>query len=100
MACAADCPSAARALLQMKELTMATNATKTDREIIEEVAEIIGGSVRYAYSGRGMYDATCLGIICDSSQDCIEEAESLGLGGAVVDSMGKQFIVYWPKVTS
>jgi hypothetical protein len=70
----------------------------TPKEIIESVAEEIGGDVRYDYSGRGMYGTTCMGIACSDYIRCIEVAASNGLRGARFDNMGKKFIVYWPDV--
>jgi len=67
-------------------------------EVIEEVANFVGGDVRTGYSGRGMFGNTCYGIVCDNVMTCIEEAAARGLRGAKTDSMGRQSIVYWPKV--
>lgn len=69
-------------------------------EIIRDVATHLGGEVREHYSGKQMYGLTCPGIVCASFQDCVEEAASRGLRGAVVDHMGLQYIVYWPKLRS
>ena len=67
-------------------------------QIIEEVADIVGGSVRDSYSGRGMYGKTCYGIDCPDAQGVIEEAAERGLKGASTDNMGKGYIVYWTKI--
>jgi len=69
----------------------------TQKEILQEVADEIGGELR-EYSGRGMYGKSCLGIVCDDPSDCIEEAVVRGIRGACRDSMGKQAIVYWPSI--
>lgn len=68
-------------------------------EIIEEVADVIGGKVRAGYSGRGMYGATCYGIACDDWLECHDLAREKGLKGDRRDQMGKGWIVYWPAVT-
>lgn len=54
-------------------------------------------SVYEGYSGRGMYGRTCWGITTEDAYDCIENAALLGLTGAKVDSMGRDYIVYWPR---
>ena len=66
--------------------------------IIEEVSATIGGTLYEDYSGRGMFGATCLGIVCADPQAAIEEAAARGLRGSSHDNMGKDFIVYWPAV--
>jgi hypothetical protein len=68
-------------------------------EIVESTAEAIGGKVRPTYSGRGMFGATCYGIVHDDANEVIEEASSRGLRNAVTDNMGLQYIVYWPHIT-
>lgn len=65
---------------------------------IKETAEEIGGDVRDSYSGRGMFGATCYGIVCDDSNECIAIAGSKGLRCASRDNMGLHSIVYWPSV--
>ena len=67
-------------------------------EIINQVAQIVGGEVYEGYSGRGMFGASCYGIICSDINKTIEEAAILGLRGARQDNMGKNYIVYWPSV--
>jgi hypothetical protein len=66
---------------------------------IQETADEVCGTVRENYSGRGMFGKTCYGIVCPSASECVEAAVSRGIRGAVSDSMGKNFIVYWPKIT-
>ncbi len=75
-----------------------SDIVKTPIEIIEDVADEIGGTVRSTYSGRGMYGKTCYGIDCDDITSCIELAAAKGLKGAKTDNMGKGYIVYWPSV--
>lgn len=70
------------------------------RRILEEVCD--SGEdfeIRVGYSGRGMYGAKCMGIVCSSEKaTCVvEEAAYLGLFGARYDSMGLHTIVYWPR---
>ncbi|MEK7414203.1 MAG: hypothetical protein AAB263_12885 [Planctomycetota bacterium] len=63
---------------------------------IIEAAEIDGRELRRSYSGRCMYGATCLGIVCPDPLDVIAE---VGLRGARMDSMGRSdSIVYWPHI--
>ena len=72
---------------------------KTSIEIIEDVADAIGGEVYPDYSGRGMFGSTCYGIVfAGNTTRVIEEASARGLRGAKTDSMGKDCIVYWPHV--
>lgn len=66
-------------------------------QIIEEIADEIGGEVYEGYSGRFMYGKTCLGITCSDVVQCIEVAGSKGLMGAKYDSLGLDYIVYWPN---
>jgi len=73
---------------------------ETPIEIIEDVADEIGGTMRSTYSGRGMYGKTCYGIDCDDSTSCIELAAAKGLKGAKTDNMGKGYIVYWPAISA
>ena len=68
-------------------------------EIIEQVAEHVGGTVNDSYSGRGMFGATCYSIYCNDHIACIEEASARGLRNACYDQMGKGMVVYWPGVT-
>ena len=68
-------------------------------EVMEEIAEEVGGELRDNYSGRGMYGKTCYGIDCDNYTTCLEVAGSKGVRGARVDNMGKGWIVYWPNYT-
>lgn len=67
-------------------------------EIIQEVADAVGGEICDDYSGRGMFGDTYIGVVCDNPQTAIEEATERGLRGASQESMGRQSIVYWPRV--
>ncbi|WP_309399971.1 hypothetical protein [Cerasicoccus maritimus] len=67
-------------------------------EILNEVAENIGGEVYEGYSGRFMYGAKCYGIVCEEIVTCIEEAAEQGIKGAKYDNLGLQYIVYWPHL--
>lgn len=73
--------------------------TSDDKKyIIECLAKQFGRdeeSLRIEYTGRGMYGKACCGIITDSPDELIEEAESQGLTGALTDEMGMSTIVYW-----
>jgi hypothetical protein len=76
--------------------------TSDDKKyIIECLAKQFGRdeeSLRIEYSGRGMLGKTCYGIITDSPDELIEEAESQGLTGALTDEMGMSTIAYWQHV--
>lgn len=68
-------------------------------EVIEEVADIVDGSVKTDYSGRGMNGRTCYGVYTRGDAETVqEEAAERGLKGASVDQLGKGYIVYWPKI--
>lgn len=67
---------------------------------IKEIANEVGGTVRTDYSGRGMFGKTCMGVICEDPNECLEAAGSLGVRGGRIDNMGKQYIVYWPTIKS
>lgn len=77
---------------------MTKDEIETAKKTLTEIAEIVGGTLRNDYSGRGMYGETCYGIDCQSSTDCIETAAQFGIKGAKVDNMGKSWIVYWPHL--
>jgi hypothetical protein len=58
-------------------------------------------SLRAEYSGRGMYGSTSYGIITDSPDELIEEAETHGLTGALTDDVGmSSTIVYWQNINN
>ncbi len=73
----------------------------TLEEAIEILREVTGEldvkEIRLDYSGRFMYGAECIGVVCDNDTECIELAAEKGLKGAKVDNMGKGYIVYYPK---
>ena len=66
--------------------------------VLEEISELVGGKIYHGYSGRGMYGAQCLGIVCPDPVPCIEYAAENGIRGAVYDQMGLDYIVYWPEI--
>ncbi len=66
-------------------------------EIITEIAADVDGKVRQEYSGRAMFDRTCMGIVTDSPERVIELAKQHQLGGHRMDNMGLKYIVYWPR---
>lgn len=67
-------------------------------EAVNDVADEVDGTVRPRYSGRSMFGDTCYGIVCSDTTACIEAASVAGLKGARTDSMGRDFIVYWPSI--
>ena len=67
---------------------------------IEQVIQEVTGSRLYegGYSGRCMFGKKCYGIVCSDYMAVIEAAASVGLKGARYDSLGLDFIVYWPAL--
>lgn len=79
-----------------------------DKEIFEEAAERVCGNVRETYSGRGMGDRSCPGVVVEWASEVREfhrliedltedtelarEIEDL----ARTDNMGRGVIVYFP----
>jgi len=70
----------------------------TTQDQIIALADELGGEVRLDYSGRGMFGARCMGIVCEDSEQVILNALGRGLPRGKVDSMGKRAIVYWPGI--
>ena len=70
----------------------------TTQDQIIALADELGGEVRLDYSGRGMFGARCLGIVCEDSEEIIRNALGRGLPRGKVDSMGTRKIVYWPEI--
>ena len=70
----------------------------TTQDQIIALADELGGDVRLDYSGRGLFGARCLGIVCEDPEEIILNALGRGLPRGKVDSMGKRKIVYWPEI--
>jgi hypothetical protein len=49
--------------------------------------------VPFAYSGRFMYGQDCVACVVDEGSDM----EGLPKEGAIVDNMGKGYVVYWSR---
>jgi len=72
-----------------------------------QVAENVGGDAYPNYSGRGMYGATCVGIVLEDSAVAdlslaIKDAgadEILTREGRYFDNLGYNTIIYWTGVT-
>jgi hypothetical protein len=64
----------------------------------ESLAEMVDGSVYQGYSGRGMYGKTCWGISGNNLGTILEMAARYGLSDASWDSLGLEYIVYWPRI--
>lgn len=62
-------------------------------KLIEACARL--GEVERSYSGRGMYGATCVGVVVAPRN--VARAKRLA-PGASVDNMGLDAIVYWPAI--
>jgi hypothetical protein len=89
---------------------------KIDRDLFVDACEIAGldeDGFRDDYSGRGMYDATCFGIVVDRLRDAFVLFAAMGeisatldddecfdvaqlASKACVDDMGRGKIVYFP----
>lgn len=65
---------------------------------IEAIARDVDGEVYRHYSGRAMYGSQCLGVVCPYASEAIEAAARRGITGARTDSMGRDYIVYWPAL--
>lgn len=83
--------------------------SKFTAQQIEEAIEDAGWDVRAGYSGRFMYGKTCPSVEFDSMNSVIRLfiaiaesdaalAEELATS-AKFDSLGKGYIVYWPRYT-
>jgi hypothetical protein len=70
-----------------------------------DAALTVGGEIRMDYSGRGMYDDECVGVVLKDEGDLFTFARLLDdelaelLGNPTWDNMGLREIAYWPKVT-
>lgn len=80
-------------------------------EYIKEFCELEGYDFRYNYSGRFMYNKTCVGIVCDDTDytfmkliGFLGEKELTGvcsiLGEPCTDNMGLSYILYFPSVST
>lgn len=67
-------------------------------KLVEEVAEEVGGSVRYDYSGRSMYGKECVGIVVGYPDEVSRLAADKGLPHPQLDNMGLDYILYWPSI--
>ena len=89
-------------------------------QIIEDAAERLEWSISKTYSGRGMYNQYCFGIVHSCPNDgqmlleLLQEVRAYTVGetcpvlevldvittvtGMRHDSLGKQFITYWPTL--
>ncbi len=68
-------------------------------EILQSIAEDLGGTFTDIYSGRNMFGKRCCGISYRDSISIIEECAEQGIKGGLVDNMGKDYIVYFPNIT-
>ena len=75
----------------------------TNKEIINALealcSETEDAEYRTDYSGRGMFGVQCVGVVCYDPVKVIESAVEFGFKGARYDSMGRQWIVYWPQIS-
>lgn len=80
------------------------------RETVEEWAEDREYRLYPRYSGRGMLDRTCLGVVVPSVQDIAdlyfyigwaycEEPQSEPMRKDLrIDNLGRDYVLYWPSV--
>jgi hypothetical protein len=68
------------------------------KTIFTDLADMTDSRVRESYSGRSMYGKKCWGLVTDAPYHVIEVSGMYGLTGAVVDNMGRDYIVYWPDI--
>ena len=61
--------------------------TPTQKRFVSK-AKREGYSIRYNYSGRGMFGRRCPAVVCPWG--------AFGYKGAAVDSMGRDCVVYMP----
>ncbi len=82
---------------------------KISFDLLSDLAGTVDGAPRGNYSGRGMYGATCVGIVMNPS-DMLQlganisalddqELRSLLMYKYSTDSMGYDTIIYWPGIT-
>lgn len=69
-----------------------------EQQSIIDLADAIGGEVYESYSGRGMFGRTCMGISFGDASTVLYEAKSAGLPKPKLDSLGIDWITYWPSV--
>lgn len=74
----------------------------TDIETLAAIAEQLDIEATTTYSGRGMYGATCFGII-GSTRDLVtflralDDEDADALIDPSIDSMGVDSVFYWPS---
>lgn len=99
------------AVSEMSEAALLSPEDKTELYgVLLNVSKLMGGRLVDNYSGRCMRGAECIGIICDDvkefafalAQVCFEQNLNPAelrekLGEPAQDSMGKGFILYWPR---
>lgn len=109
-----------RSLLRMRlsiltEMEAAESLSVEDRSmlfgLIHTVAHHMKGRVLNDYSGRCMEGRSCVAVVCPDlaafafalAQACFDhganpaEAQEL-LGEASQDNLGKQYVIYWPRL--
>lgn len=79
--------------------------TNENLERLAQMLDLDSGDVRRDYSGRGMYGASCVGLVVDvpdvvigvALREIFDEDEAWELARAACsDSMGRSTIVYFP----
>jgi hypothetical protein len=67
-------------------------------EIINKAREL-GLEIRSDYSGRGMFGATCLGVVgATHDLDALMSEIKGSAEGLKKDNMGLDYIYYWPEI--
>jgi hypothetical protein len=93
-------------------LMQSKHGISVPRSLIEDCADYAGldpeVAIRDDYSGRGMYHATCLGIVYDRLGDLLgfvaglianDEDHLEWISRVRQDNMGMSMIAYWPGVS-
>ncbi len=68
-------------------------------EIIQRICNEVDGNFRGNYSGRFMYGKRCVGIDTNDPDLVRQLAEDYGISAPTQDSMGLDYILYWPEVS-
>ena len=73
---------------------------KSNLEKLQDVVKKLGPdySVYPNYSGRFMFGETCLGVVGPDVFEIKSATRKKGFSNPVVDNMGLDFIVYWPRM--
>jgi len=82
----------------MKTAASLSSALTPQQKMIYELAKSGRGSVEFLDVGRGEHRRSCLGIVTENIDACLERAAARGLHGGRFAVMGLRGVVYWPDV--